>query len=264
MRSIPCGLALICSIIPAAAAGPSELFGDEKATRVYDRKETFYEQSGFGALAVMPNVTSRRSARIEYEYITMPAPGRYRIARRDLRSPSEWWFVFNHRIGDQPMEPHSFVGVLIAKRLSSPPVNSLELFRNVGWSVTDPNTPFRALRASWAEFFGLQRNEGVREFFEQEFGSWHARPDSGEDSSWQHRGYWLDPSVDECFRSVGNRQTSNLLFEAQLIRFRPTSETNSQRPVVWRIGTGNRDALFVRTFSPRGADVGGQYCLEIG
>ncbi|MDE0179476.1 MAG: hypothetical protein OXP36_12890 [Gammaproteobacteria bacterium] len=264
-RLMSYGLAWIigAAAISVAATQTSELFGDEQTTTLYDRKETFYEQSGFGGLAVMPNVTSRRDARIEYEYIALPDPGRYRLARRNLRSPSDWWFVFNHRLGDQPAEPHSFVGVLIAKRLRTRPVNSLELFRNANWSVSNPDTPFRALFESSAEFFELQDSEAILESFEQEFGIWHARPDPNGEFSWRHRGYWLDPRVGECFRSVGSRETRHVLFEARLLRFQPTNGTNTQFPVVWNIRTGNTDALFVRTFSPRGADVGGEYCVEI-
>ena len=174
-RRVSCSLALACVVIASSVSGQSV---DYRDSEVYRSKRNFFETSGFGALAVMPNVTLQSLAAIENEYIVLPGSGLYHIGRGRLKSP-DWWFIVNHRSGSRVSNRPTYIGVLIAKRLRQPQGRSLELFRNAGWSGSGPDDleGFQGTYDSLKEFFELQGKESQQYSFEQVFGQWHARPD---------------------------------------------------------------------------------------
>ena len=264
---VSCSLALAW-IVPIGIVGTVSAQSDYSNSEAYNSKRSFFETSGFGALAVMPNVTSQREAVIEYEYIALPHSGLYRIERNRLKSP-DWWFIVNHRSGSKVSDRPTYIGVLIAKRLRQPQARPLELFRNAGWSEPGPDglNGFHGTYELLEEFFKLQDSGAEQYSFEQAFGKWHANPNTESiESSWGYRSYWRSStSVEECFQDIGGQQydESNLLFQARLVRFRVTSGTNSRSPVAWDIGLREADAFFIKTFSPQGADFDGEYCVAI-
>ena len=221
--------------------------------------------SGFGTLALLPHVTSRSEAAFEYEFITLPTSGLYSIPRERGRT-GDWWFLVNHRSGSGASDVHTYVGILIAKRLARPLASSLQLMRNADWrELNGVNLgAFDNTYQSWTEFFELQNADASRESFTEAFGDWHALPDPrADDSSWLHRSNWLNKdSVDQCFRSISG-QPNNIFFQARLIRFRVTTSSNSRSPVVWNVGLRDADAFYIRTFSPEGIDLHGEYCVGI-
>ena len=241
----------------------------ERSLDTYNTKQSFFERSGFGAVAVMPHVISRARAAIEYEYMTLRRSGRYRIARRNLQSPADWWFIVNHRSGSTASPLYTYVGVFIAKRLARPLSSPLQLLRNTGWRGQGGNDleEFSDIYESLTNFFELQDEDASQDSFEQEFGNWHAIPNAQTDEpSWVHRRNWLSqPRVDQCFGAIGGARSasSNVLYQAHLIRFRVTEQSNSRSPVVWRVGLRDADALFLKTFSPGSVDLTGEYCVEI-
>lgn len=261
-------IALTVAITCAAASDSWGQFRVQRDVHVYNTKRSFFQRSGFGALALTPNVTSKPQAVIASEYITLPASGRYDISRR--RAPhGDWWFIVNHRSGAEVSERHTYVGVFVAKRLEFPLASSLQLIRNAGWRELDGVElgAFENTYESWTEFFDLQDASVSQGAFEQRFGDWHAIPDPRTDeSSWVHRRNWHSASrVSDCFEAIGGERASgsNVFFQAILIRFQVTSESNSRYPVAWSIGLRDADALFLKTFSPEGIDLAGEYCVEI-
>ena len=216
----------------------------------------------------MPNVTSKLQAVREFEYLALPGSGRYRIARPTAGSP-DWWFIVNHRSGSGASQFHTYIGIFIAKRLEHPLANSLQLLRNGGWHKLGGGDlkDFQHTYESWADFFDLQDTDASQESFQQIFGDWHAIPDPRTDeSSWLQRRNWLSkPRLDECFQAIGGQRpaSSNVFFQARLIRFRVTAELNSRSPVVWSIGLRDADAFFMKTFSPEGIDLNGEYCVAV-
>ena len=260
----------LVSAIPSVVK--SQTINDQFVDRspdIYNTKQSFFERSGFGAVAVMPHVTSRDRAAIEFEYITLPGSGHYRIARRNLQSPADWWFIVNHRSGSTASPLYTYIGVFIAKRLPQPLGSPLQLLRNRGWreQESDNLAEFSNTYESFTEFLELQREDANQELFQQAFGDWHAIPDTRTDeSSWMQRRNWLiDVRVDQCFSAIGGPRpaSSNVLFQAHLIRFRVTEQSNSRSPVVWRIGLRDADAFYLKTFSPEGVDLSGEYCVDI-
>ena len=268
-KLISCSLALACAVhivIPSAVFAQNF---DYRDSAVYNSKRNFFETSGFGALAIMPNVTSQALAVIENEYIALPVSGLYRIGRGRVNSP-DWWFIVNHRSGSRVSERPTYIGVLIAKRLRQPQARPLELFRNTGWFGSGPDglEGFQRTYESFEKFFELQDRESQQYPFEQAFGEWHARPETESESSWIYRSYWRSSSsIEECFQgqdiAVQQAGEANILFQARLIRFRVTIGTNSPSPVIWDIGLRQAGAVFVKTFSPLGADFDGEYCVVI-
>ena len=257
--------ALIC--LPGGEAAGQ--FDAPRQVEVYSSKRSFFMRSAFGTLALLPNVTSRSEAAFEFEFITLPTSGLYSVPR-GRGGTGDWWFLVNHRSGSGASEVHTYVGILIAKRLERPLANSLQLMRNAGWRELDGVDlgSFENTYPSWTEFFDLQDADASRESFTEAFGDWHALPDPrADESSWLHRNNWLNKdSVDRCFQSTGEPPSSdsNIFFQARLIRFRVTTSSNSQSPVAWNVGLRDADAFYMRTFSPEGIDLHGEYCVGIG
>ena len=267
-KFLSCSLALVCAVPTVTSTAVSEQYVDYRNPDVYNSKRNFFERSGFGALAVMPNVTSQSIAANEYEYITLSISGLYRIARQRLRSP-DWWFILNHRSGSRVSDRHTYAGVFIAKRLKQPQAIPLELFRSTGWYELGPDSldEFTKTYESLEEFFELQHDGAMQNSFEQVFGGWHAKPDiETNESSWHQRKNWLiKSSIDRCFQAIGEGKfdESKVFFQARLIRFRVTTGLNSRSPVVWNIGLRQADAFFIKTFSPQSVDFNGEYCVDI-
>ena len=240
----------------------------DRTTDFYDLKRDFFELSGFGALAIMPNVTSDSEKANEFEYITFGMSGKYRIARGRMRSPADWWFIVNHRRGSGASTRYSYIGVFVAKRLAQPLSRQLHLHRNDGWTTREGTElgDFDDTYTSWRRFLELQGDNGTEEAFGREFGDWHAISDtpSGE-YSWVDRNSWSnDRRVEECFSAIGGGLGgADVMFQAHLIRFRVTESSNSRAPVAWQTGLRNADALYVKTFSPEAGDLTGEYCIEI-
>ena len=238
----------------------------------------FYEDSGLGAVAIMPHVTTEEGAEWAAEYIPLPKNSTYHISRTRIDT-RDWWFVANHRSGSVDQVLGTYVGVLIAKRVNDDQKEQLQLYRNEDWRGSKDNKlgPFEDKYRGVEDFFRLQDDETEQDAnteqdalrkFEELFGKWHARPEKQrKDSSWDERFYWpIKHKVKKCFQSVGNRQfiASNIFFQARLLRFTPTTEVNPRNPVVWNIGTGGTTALFIMTFSPYGGNnFDSEYCMAI-
>ena len=261
-------VAVAAAFVSLAASETAGQFGDQRNLDVYNSKRSFFERSGFGALALMPHVTSQPEAAIEYEYITLPGSGRYHLTHPDAGVP-DWWFIVNHRSGSRASDVHTYVGVFIAKLLKSPQRDSLELFRNAGWLKLEDTAlgEFRDDYPAWTDFFELQDSTSSQESFAQEFGDWHAipDPDTPDESSWLERDNWFNRDrVAECFRAVGRPAGDNVYFQARLIRFQVTMELNSRQPVAWNVTLNDADAFFLKTFSPEGIDIDREYCVDKG
>ena len=258
----------ISATMICVASESSGQYADQRELDVYNSKRTFFERSGFGAVALMPHVTSESESAIEFEYITFPESGRYHIAHPRAAS-RDWWFILNHRSGSGASQQHTYAGVFVAKRLKGPLDSQLQLLRNAGWSELSGADleEFEDTHQSWTDFFELQDSDATEESFEQALGDWHAIPDPQTDeSSWIHRRHWLSkPRVDECFQAIGGKQSADtdIFYQAHLIRFQITSGSNSRSPVDWRIGLRDADAFFIKTFSPEGIDLNGEYCVAI-
>ena len=269
-RLVSCSIVVACAVSIVIASSVSAQSVDYINSETYNSKRSFFASSGFGTLAVLGNVTSQREARIENEYIALPDSGLYRIHRNWLKSPYDWWFIVNHRSGSNLPDHATYIGVLIVKRLKTSQVRPLELYRNKGWFGSRPDDGldvFQRTYRSLENFFELQDTDSSQKSFEKEFGNWHAKPDTEpSESSWRDRSYWRSSSsVEECFQDISRLQSdqSNLLFQGRLIRFRVTTGTNSPSPVVWNIGLRQANAVFIKTFSPLGADFNGEYCVVI-
>ena len=261
-------VAVATGIVAVAPGNTAAQFGDPGTPDVYTSKRSFFERSGFGALAVMPHVTSESEAANEYEYIALPSSGRYDITHPEGTIPN-WWFIVNHRSGSRASTAYTYVGVFIAKRLESPQRDSVELFRNAEWlRLGDTLDAFNDNYQSRTDFFELQDSTSRQESFEQEFGNWHAIPDKDNDeSSWLERDNWLSRArVAACFSAVGGTRPTddNVYYQARLIRFRVTRGLNSRQPVAWEVTLDDADAFFLKTFSPEGIDMDREYCVFKG
>lgn len=260
-------LALAGTVMAVAAGGQAQGdFSEERHEERLPGKAAFFRDSGLGAVAMMPNVTSRNNAPFEREYYTLGGSGRYGL---DL--DEEGWFIVNHR--SSFARGHTYVGVLVAKRFGGSLGRELELYRNDGWHGA-PNVFQRIpVGKGWGDFLALQ--DSTQNNFEDEFGDWHAvfAPQASESSqasddasSWYYRN-WLDESirarVDECFRAIDGQPSSDVFYEVRLLRFQFTEGLNSRYPVVWDVGLRNVGAFYMRTFSPAGIDFDGEYCIEI-
>ena len=269
------------AIVAMTASETSAQFGEQRDVEIYSSKRSFFERSGFGALALMPHVTSKPEAAIEFEYITLPRSGRYRMRHPDASSGSpDWWFIVNHRRGAGASRLHTYVGVFVAKRLEESQGGVLELYRNAGWrrleeaELRPEETEFEEVQLEefkdnypyLTEFFELQNSTSTLEPFEQRFGGWHAIPDAdASESSWLERDNWLSRDrVDECFRAIGTARPTgeNIYFQARLIRFQVTMGLNSRRPVAWSVDLEDADAFYLKTFSPEGINIDREYCVE--
>lgn len=263
MQSVAVGLAILLMLSETS-------FAQEAPDRLTDfrSKRSFYEQSGFGALALMPNVQQPSQARIEHQYIAMTRSGYYENVRDRMKS-SDWWFVINHRSTAFSDRDSIYVGVLAVKRQKLVQREPIALYRNSGWfnPANSRLGEFDGNYASLESFLRLQSQIAIYDAFSRVFGEWHARPREGdEESSWRLREYWEDQSsVRECFERAGGGDwdPSRLLFEAKLIRFAVTSGTNSQSPLTWYTGVSDTGTLFVRTFSPTSQALYKEYCLAL-
>lgn len=243
---------------------------ESRSPHLYISKRSFFESSGFGALALMPNVVSRKGAAFEHQYITLSRSGMYRLARRRLKSRAIWWFIVNHRRGAGPSPHYTYIGVFIAKKFARPIDKPLHLYRNEGWQENDKAPhPFELSRDPelLGPFFELQREGSLQSLgmFQGKFAYWHATPDAQKDeSSWAFRTSWLSkPRAEECFGAVGHQgPADSALYQGRLIRFRETELLNSLYPVVWDVDLGDADAFYMKTFSPT-AGLSREYCVDI-
>ena len=262
-RLILCSATLACAITAVAAGQTNGDFNEEKHELPPVSKAEFFGESGFGAVALMPNVTEEDEARSEYQYIRFQELiGRYRINL----DKDNWWFVVNHSDNSGLSSGrHTYVGLLIAKRFRSISElgNKLELYRNKDWH--DPSGSFWDMfDEEWEDF--LESQDSTQDNFENEFGDWHAVIEPTESrSSWDRRKTWINESimkrVEECFAAVRERPGSEVLFGVRLIRFQVAEESNPSSPVVWSVVLDGVDALYMKAFSPVFPPTR-EYCIE--
>ena len=260
-RLILCSVALAGAVATDAVSQTYGGFNEEKHELPPVSKVEFFGESGFGAVALMPNVTEMDEARSEHQHIRLREPGRYRINL----DKDNWWFVLNHSDNSPELSGrHAYVGVLIAKRLDSASENRLELYRNAEWH--DPSDGFwEVFDIEWEEFLALQ--DSTQDNFENEFGDWHAvlEPEESQ-SSWDRRKTWINEStterVEECFAAVAERPEFNVFFGIRLIRFQVVEGANPRSPVAWSVLRSGVDAFYMKTFSPY-TSYTGEYCIEI-
>ncbi len=239
----------------------------------------------------MPRIYSREEANTARRYNTLSPRAcirRTSFSRRQTDS-APWWFIFNHRDSERASD-HTYMGLLVVKRMREPQLKPLQLFRNIGWR--EPKEEFSAQydQDLLGQFPTLHQKE-QEGAFRKAFGRWHAALNT-ELSSWDHREYW--PSMYDartfpkanrpdvrtarrCFEEIDRRREeigerrrySGLFYQARLIQFQVTPKTDSHHPVVWSIRLGSQqnpivDAFFISTFSPLGNAFSNKYCVEIG
>lgn len=262
-RPLPCCrivmAAIMLSIAPSGSYAQIDVY---PKLDPYHSKRLFFETSPFGTLALMPNVRSPSQAKLEHQYMAFPKSGSY-----DIPARSEWWFVVNHRKSVAATDDYTYVGVFIARLLSAEQIEPLKLQRNEGWYSGQDLDAMDEDFISWSNFFVLQDSD-AEEAFRQEYGEWHALPDSeARNSSWFHRDRWLsDDSINSCFGDVIGQEpdSSFISYRAHLIRFQVTSGVNTQRPVAWNVAELNMArGIFVKTFSPEGVGLNLEYCLAL-
>ena len=129
-------------------------FSEERHEERLGSKDVFFENSGLGAVAMMPNVTSENNAPFEREYFTLGSSGRYGLDP----NREEGWFVVNHRISSGALEGHTYVGVLIAKQFSDglERERELELYRNDKWHDAPRGFRRTIIGKGWRDFLALQ------------------------------------------------------------------------------------------------------------
>ena len=266
IRLVVCALVLGAGCFFDSARSQTRCQNLEEAdTRAYDKQALFYEQSGTGTLAMMPNVKRLDQAKLEHEFLAFPSPGRYRVSRV---SP---WFVVNHRVTSAPQSSltPTYLGVIVAKIVRQDYKHRLELYRDAdGWEAEGVH------REQYEELDGFfeihARKDADLAAFQEVFppapsAPWHSRLEGdGGRSSWLSRTEWVPPEggcLNELLKERGIAP-ERVFVQGYLLSFSPTQRSTSSYPVAWSTNLEVAEAMYVRTFSPLSSDFAREYFIE--
>lgn len=237
---------------------------DQQKFKIYNNQKMFFEKSGTGTMAIMPNVKSQSQAKSEYKFEAFKQDGTYKL-EGDI---GDIWFVINHRIVEES-PPVSYIGVMVAKVLKTELASTLELYRNEAWFSLQDETElsyFRALFESAQNFTTIHKDSSISvESFNKQFKNWHALADLNPKlPSWELRREWGNYNL-ACLRQLSedeNLNASNIFVQARLLRFSPTTKSEPGNPVAWVVKLGNAKAVYIKIFSPI-SDFRGEYYIRL-
>ena len=210
----------------------------------------------FGKLALLPNASSETSAKSAGTFWGLNHQAIYDVKLHSHPT----WFQYNNRLsGSNGKRRH--LGVLIITINSSGSDKTLAAYRNANWhrpgSTNVLGEFFSSKPLSWDKFASLVTNSAIDGADVQMMdsavgGPWHAVPIGGDEFSWDYRQFWkwaIDEFKRESEGISNNRRTSYYRISTRLIGFRPTTQTDSQKPVVFYTNATKGDTIFIATYS---------------
>lgn len=218
-------------------------------------RSNFYENTGLGSLALLPNSRTESAARAalmvfdltEQTCINLPGSGRQ-------------WFLINHHDEERQGEVGYFsVRILYeyaAEEKSREPYVSIHLQRNGNWF--DEGGTQATGRYEWTSdrtgmtgetFMNLhdpsdeKANDRFREL-QSSVGAWHMKPTASSESSWSDR-YLYAPLL----RAYLRKDVTAI--SARMIRFVATASSWSSSPVVFSIDSRGAESATILIDAPR-------------
>ena len=248
---------------------------EQRKTTTYTTQKLFFDESGSGTMAMMPNVKSQREAKSEHKFKAFLPEGTYELGGkiRDI------WFVHNHRTGSGDT-PKSYIAVLIAKVLKTKLQTKLELYRNKDWFNLKSGSKlgvFSELFPSVEDFtkfhkdssVSLEQSKSSLEQSKRKFSNWHALASKKPKlTSWDLRKEWGNYKLGDnlnCFKELlsDDKIPENHIFvQARLIRFSLTEKSEPDKPVAWVVKLSDARAVYIKTFSPN-INFRGEYYIHL-
>jgi hypothetical protein len=217
---------------------------------------SFYQDTEFGEVAVIEGAETIDEAK-KSEHLVPLKP--YTIFNESF--PNGAYFKFNHRSQISTTQA-SHLGVLLIKVVQSGKTHPIDVYRDGGWvreGMTNQLSEFNSSHdVNWSQFVdNLTKWVGdTNEIYSDDFlkGPWHAIPDHNSIASWEYRSFW-PKAIDNCTKSwdkvTDDALNPNLLcVTAELLKFTPTTNPRTTKPVVWTTNIRDCSYIFLALYAP--------------